>query len=100
MSEERLPCGIFYVKTSRFKGKKNVKIELFKAEQWQRKFRPYKKNTHPQPPTMDRDGTYWPLRYRIRVNDRWYGVEGMKFTFYTLPEVLQLIGYEFENLTS
>jgi hypothetical protein len=98
MSDERIPAGVIIVKTPRFQGKKNVKIELFKAAQWQRKYRPFKKNVTPRPPVMDHDQVYWAQRYRLRVDGRWHGSAGFKYTFFTLDEILQLAGERLATL--
>lgn len=100
MSDPHLPLGIFCLKVPQFRGKKTIKVELFDAKRWRFKFSPYKKTTYPKPPIRDLNKEYWPNRFRVRINGSWYGVDGFKYTFYTMPEILDIVGDKFMDLTT
>jgi len=88
MSEERIADAVFQFRIAAKQGKKTLKIELYRAEQWQRNWSPYRKTMHPRPPLRDR--AYWQQYYRLRVDGRWYGKAGYKYTFFTLVQAVEL----------
>lgn len=69
-------------------GKKPLRIELFRAEQWRPGYRPHRKTMYPHPPLRNRE--YWQQYYRLRVDGRWHGKAGYKYRFYTLEQAVKL----------
>lgn len=88
MSEERIRDALFLFGSAATQGKKPLKIELYKADQWKRSWRPHKKTMFPRPPLQSRE--YWQQYYRLRVDGRWYGINGFKYSFFTLEEAVKL----------
>lgn len=88
MSEQRVPDAVWRFVYAATQGKKQIRIELFRAEQWRTSWRPYKKNMTPRPPLRDRE--YWSQYYRLRVDGKWYGKDGYKFTFYTMVQAAEI----------
>lgn len=69
-------------------GKKPLRIELFAAEQFKGNWIPHKRTMHPHPPLRTRE--YWSEYYRLRVDGRWLGHKGYKYSFYTLEQAVKL----------
>ncbi len=69
-------------------GKKPLRIELYKAEQWRHSWNPHKRTMHPHPPLRTRE--YWSQYYRLRVDGRWFGRSNYKYTFFTLEQAVKL----------
>lgn len=88
MSELRMADIVMKWRFAAKEGKKPLKIELYKAEQWRRNWSPYRKTMTPSPPLRDRE--YWQQYYRLRVDGRWLGKTGFKYAFYTLAEAVVL----------
>ena len=88
MSEQRIPDAVWRFGNALSQGKKTLRIELFKAEQWRAGWRPYKNTMTPHPPLRDR--AYWSEYYRLRVDGRWHGKPGYKFSFYTLAQAVEI----------
>ena len=88
MSEERIADAVFRFGNAATQGKKTLKIELFRAEQFRPGWRPYKRTMHPHPPLRNRE--YWHQYYRLRVDGRWLQLSGYKYSFYTLEEAVLL----------
>jgi len=82
MSEIRMADIVMKWRIAKNEGKKPLKIEFFRAEQWRRNWNPYRRTMTPRPPLRDRE--YWQQYYRLRVDGRWLGKTGFKYTFYTL----------------
>lgn len=100
MAEERLACKVILVKDADGSGKKpgdfcTRRVELFRAFQWRRCYRPDKRNMHPRPPIHQADD-YWQERFRVRLDGRWYNPGQSKYTFLTLDEVLKLVAKEMD----
>ena len=89
MSEQRIADAVIKLGNAARQGKKPLKIELYRAEQWRHSWTPYKKTMHPHPPLRNRE-SYWQDHYRLRVDGRWHGRSGYKFSFYTLEEAMRL----------
>ncbi|HHL33133.1 MAG TPA: hypothetical protein ENJ30_02070 [Desulfobulbaceae bacterium] len=89
MSEVRTPDAIWRFRIAGEDGKKTLKIELFRAGQWRRSWRPYKRNMYPRPPI--RKPEYWHTRYRLRIDGRWFGKEGFKYRFLTIEQATRLV---------
>jgi len=89
MSEERPVFAIW--RFAEIKGKKPLKIELFKAELWRFGLGPGQGNVFPVLPcrSVDRE-KYYSERYRLRINGRMYRVGVEQFTFLTMKEVVEL----------
>lgn len=68
-----------------------AKIELYPACQWKHNYLPGKQNVYPRPPC--RVVNYWDLRFRLRVNGRWYNPDRKreKYIFYTRQEIVNEI---------
>jgi hypothetical protein len=88
MSEQRIPDAIWKFNSALPQGKKVLRIELFMAKQWQHSWKPYKKSVNPHPPL--RDSAFWNEHYRLRVDGKWYGINGYKFNFFTMVESVEL----------
>jgi|GEM_PF-1639225 len=88
MSEERIADIVWRFGNAATQGKKPLRIELFRAEQWRPGWRPHKRNMHPHPPLSDRE--YWQQYYRLRVDGRWLRMSGYKYVFYTLEQAVTL----------
>lgn len=88
MSEERIPDAVWRFGNAAIQGKKPLRIDLFRAEQWKHSWSPYRKTMFPHPPLRNRE--YWQQYYRLRVDGRWHGKPGYKFTFYTLVQAVEL----------
>jgi hypothetical protein len=88
MSEIRMPDIVLRWGNAAIQGKKPLRIELFLAEQWRGNWNPYKRTMHPHPPLRTRE--YWQQYYRLRVDGRWLGLKGYKYSFYTLEQALKL----------
>lgn len=84
--EERQESHTFLL---RKRSKKPVKIEFFPATQWRSKFRYGKRNMYP-PPKLDMD--WWRVRFRLRVNGKWYSPKGKKYQFYEHGEAMDVLG--------
>jgi hypothetical protein len=88
MSEERIADVVWRFGNAATQGKKSLRIELFKAEQFRPGWRPHKRNMHPHPPLRDRE--FWKEHYRLRVDGRWLQLTGYKYSFYTLEQAVNL----------
>jgi len=90
MSEIRIPDIVWRWGNAAAQGKKSLRIELYSAEQWRRNWNPYRKTMHPHPLLRTRE--YWNQYYRLRVDGRWLGKAGYKYTFFTLVQAVELAG--------
>jgi hypothetical protein len=88
MSELRIPDIVWRWGNAATEGKKPLRIELFRAEQWQPNWTPYRKTMHPHPPLLNRE--YWQKYFRLRVDGRWHGQRGYKYSFFTLEQALKI----------
>jgi len=89
MSEERIADIVLRFGNAARHGKKPLKIELYRAEQWKRSWSPFKKTMHPHPPPHDQ-GEYWQQYYRMRVDGRWWRMSKYKYAFFTLEQAVVL----------
>lgn len=89
MSEERVADIVLKWGNAAKQGKKPLKIELYKAEQWKHSWNPFKRNMHPHPPLHDQ-GEYWQQYYRMRVGGKWWRMPKYKYAFYTLDQAITL----------
>jgi len=88
MSEKRIPDIVWRFGNAATQGKKPVRIELFRAEQWRWGWRPWKLNIFPPPPL--RDPAYWGQYYRLRIDGIWHGKNGYRYCFLTLEQAVRL----------
>ncbi|WP_157470286.1 hypothetical protein [Desulfobulbus elongatus] len=88
MSEMRVADIVWKYRNAAREGKKTLKIELYRAEQWRCNWNPYRKTMTPRPPLRDRE--YWHQYYRLRVDGRWLGRPGFKYAFYTLEQAVAI----------
>lgn len=88
MSELRMADIVWKWRNAAREGKKPLKIELYKAEQWRRNWNPYQRTMTPRPPLQSRE--YWDQYYRLRVDGRWLAKPGFKYAFYTLAEAIDI----------
>jgi len=91
MSEERIADMVWRWENAATQGKKPLRIELYRAEQWRTNWSPYRKTMHPHPPLRDR--SYWQQYYRLRVDGKWHGESKFKYTFYTLEQAARLADF-------
>ncbi|MGD9949885.1 MAG: hypothetical protein AB7U29_15600 [Desulfobulbus sp.] len=88
MSEIRMPDIVWRWGNAATEGKKPLRIELFRAELWKSSWNPFKKTMHPHPPLGSRE--YWQKYFRLRVDGRWHGQDGYKFSFFILEQALRI----------
>jgi len=97
MSEHRTPDKTILLK---IKGKKTVKIELFAAKQFKQNYRPFKKIYSPRPlirPFDKEDKMFWENHFRIRIKGQWVRNRKIKYLFYTIDQVMEMIKQELEK---
>ncbi|MDD2467732.1 MAG: hypothetical protein PHI97_27445 [Desulfobulbus sp.] len=97
MSELRIPDLVWIGQNASTQGKKPLRIELFRAVQWQCNWNLHRKTMYPHPPLSTRE--YWQQYYRLRVDGRWIGMKGYKYRFYTLVQALAVAERLFEERT-
>lgn len=97
MSEERISDIVWRWGNAAKQGKKSLRIELYRAEQWRFNWKPHRRTMHPHPPLGTRE--YWQQYYRLRVDGRWQGKPGYKYSFYTLEQAVQLAKRIYEERT-
>ena len=97
MSELRAPDIVWRWGNAAMQGKKPLRIELFRAEQWRRNWSPFRKTMHPHPPLRNRE--YWQEYFRLRVDGRWHGRTGYKYGFYTLEQAVRIAQRLYEERT-
>ncbi len=69
------------------RGKKSLRIELFRAREWRSGYRPIKRNTIPRPPIRpNMANAYWNSLYRLRIDGRWHRPGKERYAFYTMQE--------------
>ena len=92
MSEERVSWLVFSVKLPQYRGKKTVKIELFKAKQWKLSVSLEDRNAAPPIPCrLHKKNEYFDERFRLRIDDRWYKEQGKQYAFLTFDEAMEVV---------
>lgn len=69
-----------------------MRVEIFGAYQFRGKHNRVARNFSPKPPVraVDRDKWYHTM-YRLRIDEAWYSPSNVKYTFFTMQQVIELI---------
>lgn len=87
MSDKRRPVRVIKDYLPSKRGKKQAKIELFAASDFANQWSYGDKRFKPTPPTRNAARfIFWSTRYRVRLNDKWYGDK--QYHFFTMTEIL------------